>query len=338
MSIKEEYTAIDMATAAADGFRDGQRAAQSAPAGEREACSECNGLGFGPFGGCGECCGSGQSFAAQQRTQAVAVPEAKVTGAWESARIGDFNAGWNACRDSVFTLMKKAAYMELDTTKRSIATQDELRALLAAQPQASAAQSAPAGEREAFEAKYEQAKAVVFDSKHNRYVPRHDSHWQRQCAEAMTTAWRAFQAGAAWQRTQAAVVSDGWRDALQKIARHAPPVNCAAKTEVEKLALIAGHALIACSAPQFSKPTDHQSAKVGTAAPAQPAAQDRGEVQRLRDALEEIADPIKFMRARLEDGEQLNGVYAIQMAESGNYLREIAKRALTASTEQEVEK
>ena len=64
----------------------------------------------------------------------------------------------------------------------------------------------------------------------------------------------------------------------------------------------------------------------------------RAEVQRLRDALEEIADPIKFMRARLEDGEQLNGVYAIQMAESGNYLREIAKRALTASTEQEVEK
>ena len=37
MSIKEEYTAIDMATAAAEGFRDGQRAAQSAPAGEREA-------------------------------------------------------------------------------------------------------------------------------------------------------------------------------------------------------------------------------------------------------------------------------------------------------------
>ena len=59
------------------------------------------------------------------------VPEARETGAWESARIGDFNAGWNACRDSVFTLLKKAAYMELDTAKRSIAIQDELRALLA---------------------------------------------------------------------------------------------------------------------------------------------------------------------------------------------------------------
>ena len=31
MSMKEEFTAIDMATAAADGFRDGQRAAQPAP-------------------------------------------------------------------------------------------------------------------------------------------------------------------------------------------------------------------------------------------------------------------------------------------------------------------
>ena len=72
--------------------------------------------------------------ASQQCTQSSWVPEAKVTGEWESARIGDFNAGWNACRDSVFTLMKKAAYMELDTTKRSIATQDELRALLAAAP------------------------------------------------------------------------------------------------------------------------------------------------------------------------------------------------------------
>ena len=37
MTMKEEFSSIDMATAAADGFRDGQRAAQSAPAGEREA-------------------------------------------------------------------------------------------------------------------------------------------------------------------------------------------------------------------------------------------------------------------------------------------------------------
>ena len=70
-------------------------------------------------------------FEAQQSApERVSVPEARVTGAWESARIGDFNAGWNACRDSVLTLLNKTAYMELDTTKRSIAIQDEVRALL----------------------------------------------------------------------------------------------------------------------------------------------------------------------------------------------------------------
>lgn len=80
----------------------------------------------------------------------------------------------------------------------------------------------------------------------------------------------AEQAGwLAWQARASLPVGvpDAWRDALQKIAKHAPPVNCAAKTEVEKLALIAVHALIAFSAPQFSQPTDHQSEKVGTAAP-----------------------------------------------------------------------
>ena len=151
MSMKEEYTAIDMSTAAADGFRDGQRAAQSAPAGESEAFRE-----------------------------------------W-SVKVG-------------------AAYV----------------------------------------------------TENGYTVWKHDN----ECGE-----FCAFKAGAAWQRTQSAGVPEGWRDALQKIARHAPPVNCAAKTEVEKLALIAVHALIAFSAPQFSKPTDHQSAKVGTAAPVQPAAQ-----------------------------------------------------------------
>ena len=51
----------------------GRKKVQAAPAGEREACSECNGLGFGPFGGCGECCGSGQ--ASWQRTQSAGVPD-----------------------------------------------------------------------------------------------------------------------------------------------------------------------------------------------------------------------------------------------------------------------
>ena len=69
-------------------------------------------------------------------------------------------------------------------------------------------------EREAFEAKYEQAKAVAFDAEHNRYVPRNDTHWQLQCAEAMTQAWRAFQAGAACVGCQAAPA--GEREAFEQ--------------------------------------------------------------------------------------------------------------------------
>lgn len=45
-------------------------------------------------------------------------------------------------------------------------------------------------------------------------------------------------------------------------------------------------------------------------------------------ALEEIVDPIKFMRERLEEGYRLNGSMAIQMADSANYLKEIARKAL----------
>ena len=66
--------------------------------------------------------------------EAASVPERKETGEWESARIGDFNSGWNACRDEMVALLEKAAWMELDTTKRSISIQDDIRAMLAAAP------------------------------------------------------------------------------------------------------------------------------------------------------------------------------------------------------------
>ena len=115
--------------------------AQSAPVGfdfTIDDRGKCRVLVWSGNNGCrpasAEECTMWDAISAQQCTQAAVVPEAKVTGAWESARIGDFNAGWNACRDSVFTLMKKAAYMELDTTKRSIAVQDGLRAMLSADP------------------------------------------------------------------------------------------------------------------------------------------------------------------------------------------------------------
>ena len=66
-----------------------------------------------------------------------------------------------------------------------------------------------------------------------------------------------------------------WRDALEKIAKYAPQVNCAARTELERAGLIAVHALIAFSAPQFRHARGTQTAS--NAAPAAPAA-DAGHV------------------------------------------------------------
>ena len=73
-----------------------------------------------------------------------------------------------------------------------------------------------------------------------------------------------------------------WRDALEKIAKYAPQVNCAARTELERAGLIAVHALIAFSAPQFRHARGTQTAS--NAAPAAPAA-DAG----LVEALEKLA-------------------------------------------------
>lgn len=49
---------------------------------------------------------------------------------------------------------------------------------------------------------------------------------------------------------------------------------------------------------------------------------------RYRLALEEIADPIRFMRERLQEGYTLDGGMAIQLSNSANYLKEIARKAL----------
>jgi hypothetical protein len=48
------------------------------------------------------------------------------------------------------------------------------------------------------------------------------------------------------------------------------------------------------------------------------------ENNKLREALEEIKSPINYMQKRLKEGEQLNGFYAIQLANDANYLRSIA--------------
>lgn len=47
-----------------------------------------------------------------------------------------------------------------------------------------------------------------------------------------------------------------------------------------------------------------------------------------RKALEDIVDPIGKMKRELKDGEQLNGMFAVQMAESAHYLQSIATDAL----------
>ncbi len=44
--------------------------------------------------------------------------------------------------------------------------------------------------------------------------------------------------------------------------------------------------------------------------------------------IREIADPIKFMRDRLNDGEQLNGGYAISLSNDPEFLKKIARTFL----------
>lgn len=51
-------------------------------------------------------------------------------------------------------------------------------------------------------------------------------------------------------------------------------------------------------------------------------------IAELEQALDEIANPVKYMRMRLEDGEQLSGMAAMQLGQSASYLRDIARAAL----------
>jgi hypothetical protein len=55
------------------------------------------------------------------------------------------------------------------------------------------------------------------------------------------------------------------------------------------------------------------------------------EVERLRAALREILDPISGMRERMNvaDGESLNGPMAIGLSNNPNYLKEIARAAIS---------
>lgn len=61
-----------------------------------------------------------------------------------------------------------------------------------------------------------------------------------------------------------------------------------------------------------------------------PKQQPAPDVSALVEALEEISDPIRFMEERLEEGEVLNGMAAVQFANDAQYLRDIARKAIEA--------
>lgn len=57
---------------------------------------------------------------------------------------------------------------------------------------------------------------------------------------------------------------------------------------------------------------------------------EREKTKQLIDALEKIANPIKYIRQEAEkEGGALNGVMAIQISNDANYLKGIAQAALT---------
>lgn len=206
---------------------------------------------------------------------------------------------------------------------------EDIRALLTAQPQASAAQSAPAGEREAFEA--------WWVSRPHRKVPSKYENGD-YVAPSVHSAWEVWQARASWQRTQSAGAPDGltfnalraanterigsskyrqceenwtpahWMQAtvgelgelanlLKKVDRGDFPFE-QVKAEVGKeladvqtyldiLALKLGVDLGQATVDKFNEVSERIGSPVRlAAAPAQPAAQDQGEVQRLREALD----------------------------------------------------
>jgi hypothetical protein len=55
---------------------------------------------------------------------------------------------------------------------------------------------------------------------------------------------------------------------------------------------------------------------------------DQEKIAKLTLALEEIVNPIKFMQDRLQEGERLNGHYAVMLSKDVSYLQRIAETAL----------
>ena len=255
-----------------------------------------------------------------------------------------------------------------------MAPNDELRALLTAQPQASAlteaapgcfvqpvpshcdritwrgnyyqlpdgltkasaAQSAPAGEREAFRAAHRELDLSEKPDAWGRPQFLH-SH--------VEVTWRGFQAGASWQRTQSAVVPEGWRlvpvEPTPKMMRAgvlesvgalrvyyamlaAAPAQPAAQEQFNRAHIM--DALLMWNR-RHEEPPIRAGYEYGVAEAVLDlaAAQDQGEVQSLREALEGVVK-----RCSKEHG---GSGY---VGRDGQYLK-VIDAALAASTGQEVE-
>ena len=72
----------------------------------------------------------------------------------------------------------------------------------------------------------------------------------------------------------------------------------------------------------------------GVGMPIYASPQPTPDVAKLVEALEEITRPVLFMRRRLKEGEQLNGMMAVQLGKDAGYLKDIATAALAAYREQ----
>lgn len=59
----------------------------------------------------------------------------------------------------------------------------------------------------------------------------------------------------------------------------------------------------------------------------------------LREAIENIANPIEYLRKEAEkEGGKLDGMYAVYMAKDGNWLQEMARKALVKVQEIETKR
>jgi len=272
MTMKEEYTAIDMSTAAADGFRDGQRAAQSAPAGEREAFEAwAASVGYH----------TERDMFQSEKYQSTLTFELwrvwQARAAWQCTQSAGVPEGW-----------RLVMAIELAEEKHG-----SLRAA---------------------------ARALGIDAGYLSRLKKGEKVNPSEEVLAALGLERMTMYRASQQCTQSSWVPDGWQlvpkeptaEMIEALAASFWPADWEAGKRLQRLR---GTKVV------FPK-TEIEMAvgkyeRMIAAAPAQPAAQDQGEVQRLREALESIAN--------CREG------YL-----SGAACTRIARAALAASTGQEV--